>query len=65
MIRAQSHCRVFQQPAVLFPKNKIEKFNVEPGGRTVGAAKIRREIQRSASISLPPHRNARPLDKDL
>jgi hypothetical protein len=25
-------------------KNNIEKFNVEPWGRTVGAAKIRREL---------------------
>jgi hypothetical protein len=46
-------------------KTNIEKFNVEPGGRTVGAAKIRREMQRNASIPLPPQRNAHPLDMDL
>jgi hypothetical protein len=50
------------------PKNNIEKFNVETGERTVAPlqrGKIRREIQRDASIPLPPQRNARPLDKDL
>jgi hypothetical protein len=46
-------------------KNNIEKFNVEPGGQNGGRRQNRREIQRNASIPLPPQRNARPLGKGL
>jgi hypothetical protein len=51
--------------SVSCPQNSIEKFNVETEDRALGAAKIRREMQRNASTPLAPQRNARPLDKDL
>jgi len=46
-------------------KNNEQKFYVETGGRTLGAAKIGGKCQLNASIPLPPQRNAGPLDKDL
>ena len=47
------------------PINYANQSDVEPGAGTMGAAKIRREMQCDASNPLPPQRNASPLDNEL
>jgi hypothetical protein len=47
------------------PKNNIEKFNVETGDRTVGAAKIGGKWSFRPPIPLPPQRNTGPFDNVL
>jgi len=47
------------------PKNYVNKSDMEPGGGTMGDAKIGGKWQRYPSIPLLPQRNAGPWDKYL